>query len=663
MRAIAPHHPPSRAGAILGLLLTAGSAWAQLTVTTLSPGRNATASATTAVSVTLDKPVSPASVTSASFRVFGRNSGLASGPFTFSNADQTVTLTPSAPFAAGEVVTVNLAESLTAADTTTLRTEGYAWQFSVATVPASRSFTEIDEFGNRGVTPQTRIYGAMASDLDNDGWTDLMTVNEVSADIRVFLSLADGSGLYGPFLTPQAIGIESSPNEPADFDNDGNVDAAISAALSDTVSIALGNGNGMFAITQINVGDESHGVVVLDVDGDGDSDVVNANHGTNNLSLLLNNGMGVFGSPTFFDGGVNGEYGLAAGDMDNDGIMDLVVAGNEGEEVRTLLGNGNGTFTPAAAQSAGGPPWVIVLGDLNDDGNLDAVTANSFDGTGGILLGNGDGTFALPTLVSAGAHTPSADLGDLDGDGDLDLVLSVFGGGYWRVYTNNGMGTLAFDQQIDATSNPSCSILLDIDNDGDLDMALTDEIADTVKLMQNDDGPAPPTTCPVAPSGTCRQPFLGGKAFLLLKDKSPDSSDRLIWKWLVGSQTTKGEFGSPLGSESYRLCVYDAGALTLELSANAGAAFWKDTTPGYLFKNPGTTLDGTQSILLKSGADRKAKVIVKGKGDNLAMPALDLLTGPLAVQLHQSSGMVCWGATYSPPFLRQDTAILKDRAD
>jgi hypothetical protein len=650
----------------LALFLTAQAHAAELLVTARAPERNTTAPTTTAVAVTFDRAVNTATVTDASFRVFGRNSGPArpvGGSFTFSNGDKTVTLTPSAPFAAGEVVTVNLAETLVAADTSPLRTQGYAWQFAITTAAASMTFTEIDEFSNLGVTPQTRIYGAMASDLNNDGWTDLMTVNEVSADIRVTLSLADGSGLYGPFLAPQAIGVESSPNEPGDFDNDGNVDTAIGAALSDTVSIGLGAGNGMFSITQIGVGDEPHGVAVLDVDGDGDSDVVNANHGStsNNLSLLINNGMGVFAAPTYFSGCVSGPWGLAAGDMNNDGIMDLVVGGEGSEEVCTLLGNGNGGFTASTAQDAGGPVWAVAVGDLDGDGNLDAATANAFSGTGGILLGNGDGTFDLPATVSAGNHTPSVDLGDLDGDGDLDLVLSVFGGGYWRVFTNNGTGGFSQDQQITATSNPSCSILVDIDNDGDLDMALTDEIADTIKLLQNDDGPAPPTPCPASPA-TCRQPFLPGKAFLLLKDKA-DPLDRVIWKWIVGSQTDESEFGNPLATEGYRLCVYDGGALLFDMGANAGATFWRDTAAGFTYKNPDTNSDGTLGVVLHAGVDKKAKIIVKGKGDNLAMPAVGSLAGPITIQLHQSSGTVCWGATYSAPFLRQDAEILKDRAD
>jgi hypothetical protein len=110
--------------------------------------------------------------------------------------------------------------------------------------------------------------------------------------------------------------------------------------------------------------------------------------------------------------------------------------------------------------------------------------------------------------------------------------------------------------------------------------------------------------------------------------------------------------------------VYNAGSPLFDMSAHSGATFWRDRATGYTFRNSNTTSDGTQSILLKTGADRKAKIIVKGKGVNLDMPTnLGSLTGPIAVRLHQSSGGVCWGATYSMPFLRQDDSTLKDRAD
>ena len=288
------------------------------------------------------------------------------------------------------------------------------------------------------------------------------------------------------FLPPQAIGDEASPNEPADFNNDGHSDLCVGATSSGSVWILLGAGDGTFAsIQEVPVGSQPHGVAPLDVDGDGDMDIVNVNYGTNNLSLLINNNSGVFGPPTFFDSGALGEWGLVAADMNDDGITDLVVGG-VGQGIVTLLSNGNGTFTAAGpVQYSGGSTWVVALEDVNGDEILDAATANSSSNNCAVLIGNANGTFGSPTLIPTGSHTPSVDLGDLDGDGDADLVLSSFGGGFWRVYENNGNGGFGFDVEIEAPANPSCAVLYDSDNDGDLDLALSDEIADVVVLMEN----------------------------------------------------------------------------------------------------------------------------------------------------------------------------------
>jgi hypothetical protein len=144
------------------------------------------------------------------------------------------------------MVFVNLSHDLLGADTTPLRAAGYAFQFRTAVVATAADFNEVTSFSNRILGAQTRIYGASAADLDNDGYLDLTTVNEVSADVRVFMNRADGSGLYEPMLAPQAIGVEASPHAPADFNNDGNLDLCVSATASQSVWILLGAGNGTF---------------------------------------------------------------------------------------------------------------------------------------------------------------------------------------------------------------------------------------------------------------------------------------------------------------------------------------------------------------------------------------------------------------------------------
>ena len=653
------------------LSLVAGSAVAaDLVVTGVSPTANSAAPAGTIITVTFDKAVLPSSIDGDSFRVFGKSGGTKAGAFSFGAGDTQVTFTPSIPFFAGEIVQVNLSHDVTAADATTLRSAGYAFGFGIQTATSALNFTEVTSMSNRTGGPggpQTRIYGANSADFDEDGFIDLATVNEVSADVRVFLNAGNGSVQYDPFLTPQAIGVESSPNDAADFDNDGNVDLAVAAASSDLVTVLLGSGNGHFSSRQdIPVDSEPHGIQAIDVDGDGDMDLVNCNAAGDNMSLMLNDGNGTFGAPSFFDTGLVWEYGLAAGDMNGDGITDLVVGARDSEQLVTLLGNGNGTFTGATPQDSGGNTWVVQIGDLDGDGDLDASTANSSSGNGAINLGNGDGTFGLPDVMPIGAHTVSTDLADLDGDGDLDWILSSFGGQFWRIYTNDGTGSFTQVQEIDAQANPSCSIPLDIDNDGDIDLALTDEIADTVTLMRNEGAGGPSPVCPASP-GTCRTPFTGGKALTLIKERSDPAQNKLIFKWIKGSATTAGEFLEPLVDEDYALCIYDGGSLAFSAPANAGGLCagrpcWKETGTGFKFKNKGLSPGGTLLVLLKAGADDQAKIVFKGKGGNLVMPDQPF-TGPVVVQLHQSSAATCWGANYASPFIVNDGATFKDKAD
>jgi hypothetical protein len=642
------------------------AALGQMQVASTSPTLNAIAAPTTTVSVTFDRAVNTATVTASTLRVSGQWSGAGAGAFAFSNGNKTVTVTPVKPFSAGEMVFVNLSHAIIGADATPLRSAGYAFQFRTAVVASAANFNMLTSFSNRIAGAQTRIYGASAADLNNDGYLDLTTVNEVSADVRVFLNRADGSGLYQPMLPPQDIGVEASPHAPADFNNDGNLDLCVSATSSQSVWILLGAGDGTFSsITEIPVGGEPHGIQALDVDGDGDLDVVNANVGSGNLALMINNGAGVFGAPTYFDGGVTGEYGLAAADMDGDGITDLVVGGRNGSEIVTMRGNGNGTFTAAGtAQPSGGSTWVVVVGDVDGDGDLDVAAANDGSGTIGVLLNQGDGTLSAATTINIGAHVPSVRLGDLDGDTDLDMVVSSFGGGFWSWYRNDGSGTFTFVEQFTAPSNPSCAVLYDSDNDGDLDLGFFDEIADVVVLMRNGTVAPPTSACTIVPS-PCRQSVQAGKSKLLIKDKSPNSADTVLWKWTKGEATDLGEFGDPTSTADYALCLYEDGVLRHGFDIPPGAS-WKATSSGFSYHDKDRAPAGILAGKLKAGADGKSGIKVKGKGDLLDLalsPAPDEFTGVLKVQLQRTDGSVCWGATFSPPYAKQDPAQLKAVSD
>jgi hypothetical protein len=174
--------------------------------------------------------------------------------------------------------------------------------------------------------------------------------------------------------------------------------------------------------------------------------------------------------------------------------------------------------------------------------------------------------------------------------------------------------------------------------------------------------------CAAAPD-VCRTPTISGKAFLALTDKSPDDKDQLQWKWAAGSATTKGEFGDPVNTDDYVLCLYDGGGLVATLTVPkggdcSGKPCWTSKPKGFQYKDKLRTADGIAQLQLSEGADGKAKIQVKGKGVNLPPIDLGMLTSPLTVQLKPSSGGLCFGATYTfPPVVKNDGVSFKDKAD
>ena len=419
---------------------------AQLAVVSTSPAINAGGVPRNAsISVTFDRAVDPATFTAPNFRAFGKWSGAAAGTLTYSNLNRTVTLAPTRPFMAGEQVMLIMSRNLRGADTVALRSAGYTLPFMTAVTPSQGIFREAQRLftrGPNGVGPQTRIYGGQASDLNGDGWADLTIINEVSADIRVFMNLTNGQGMSSTYLAPRAIPFESSPNEPGDFNGDGRIDIVTSSNALNQVAIARGNGDGTFQVpTLITLLGYPRSFGIIDADGDGDLDIFCACADGDVIARLLNDGAGNFSAPVGFEGGVGDEYAMCAADMNADGIMDLVVGGTSSNSVNVMRGNGDGTFTsvPGSSRPCGGPPWVIACADLDGDGDIDVSTGNSFAANGAILFNTGGGALSAASIKGTAGHTVATDLVDFEGDGDMDWVLSSFGGGTWHTYLNQAV--------------------------------------------------------------------------------------------------------------------------------------------------------------------------------------------------------------------------------
>jgi len=73
---------------------------------------------------------------------------------------------------------------------------------------------------------------------------------------------------------------------------------------------------------------------------------------------------------------------------------------------------------------------------------------------------------------------------------------------------------------------------------------------------------------------------------------------------------------------------------------------WHATPKGFTFHSPRRKPDGLASAVLKGGDAGRARIVVRGEGPNLRLPALPLSLG-VAVQLRRSDGTgACWGAAH-----------------
>jgi hypothetical protein len=162
--------------------------------------------------------------------------------------------------------------------------------------------------------------------------------------------------------------------------------------------------------------------------------------------------------------------------------------------------------------------------------------------------------------------------------------------------------------------------------------------------------------CPPTPLGTCTT---AAKVSLLIKDRSPDTKDSLVFKWQKGGTVFPAELGDPTTTADYRICVYDADGLVRKATAPAGGICdgkpcWKVAGTGFLYRDKELTPDGSQSITIKSGTSPRPKVIWKAKGDPLVDGALGL-TLPVVVEVGHSDGSACFGATFGAPGLIKNT--------
>ncbi|HYC53686.1 MAG TPA: hypothetical protein VEL28_01935 [Candidatus Binatia bacterium] len=157
--------------------------------------------------------------------------------------------------------------------------------------------------------------------------------------------------------------------------------------------------------------------------------------------------------------------------------------------------------------------------------------------------------------------------------------------------------------------------------------------------------------CAPDPLADCAVTLAAGKSKLSLTQDSQGGA-RLSWKWSAGQATAIEDFGDPAATTEYALCMYDADgdlistALAPAAGTCSGKPCWRVSSGSVRYYDPELSPSGLRKMNLKAGQDGRARIVVTGAGDDLALPALPVTELPMTVQLQSSDGP-CWEASFS----------------
>jgi len=219
------------------------------------------------------------------------------------------------------------------------------------------TFTDVSKESGIAAHPG-KVWGVVATDINNDGMMDLWVSNDTLAD---FLFVNQGNGKFEEMGTPAGVAYSDGGRprsgmgvDSADFDDDGWMDLFVANIDREMFAIYRNNHDGTFDDLALTTGIgkatkfmSGWGLKFFDYDNDGNLDLFLANGNPDDLIGSLHGEVSYAEPLMLFHHTAKGfqdvspasgpvfarkmcARGLAIGDFDNDGAVDVLICENNG---------------------------------------------------------------------------------------------------------------------------------------------------------------------------------------------------------------------------------------------------------------------------------------------------------------------------------------------
>lgn len=185
-------------------------------------------------------------------------------------------------------------------------------------------------------------------DLNNDGYPDIATDNYYAQTVSVLLNKQDGT--YAPVTVyPQRADTNAFNIALSDVNGDGFLDLLTASSFYGVVGVRLNRKDGTFPTGLEYPAQPAPsypiGLAVGDLNGDGSPDIVTGDCNTssagpvpNNVAVLLNKKDGTFAPGVTFAVGPNASpASIVLADVNKDGKLDIITANSRAYSVSVLL--------------------------------------------------------------------------------------------------------------------------------------------------------------------------------------------------------------------------------------------------------------------------------------------------------------------------------------